>query len=109
MPVLPQAAGCLYPAPGRNLGCRVRASDQAPGRLTHVGSEVTIALVTRDRPELTALALESVREAAPGVRIVVLDSGSSPEALAELEARLGGVSLHRGFYPNAAAARNAAL
>jgi hypothetical protein len=77
--------------------------------MTCVGSDVTIAIVTRDRPDLTALAVESVRGSAPGVDIVVLDSGSAPEAIARLDEDLGDIALHRGSYRNAAAARNAAL
>jgi GT2 family glycosyltransferase len=74
-----------------------------------VGSGVTIAVTTRDRPVLTLLAVASARAAAPKARVIVVDSGSSPENLEQLRAGLGPVELHVGSYSNAAATRNAAL
>ena len=70
---------------------------------------VTIAVTTKDRPELTLRAVESARLGAPEARIVVVDSGSAEENLQRLQAGLGSIQLHTGAYPNAAAARNAAL
>jgi hypothetical protein len=78
-------------------------------RKADVESSVTIAVTTKDRPVLTQLAVESARAAAPKARIIVVDSGSSPENLERLRRGLGLVELHVGAYPNAAAARNAAL
>jgi glycosyltransferase involved in cell wall biosynthesis len=70
---------------------------------------VTVAITTKDRAALTLLAVDSARTSAPEARVLVVDSGSSPENLEHLQAELGSVELHAGTYPNAAAARNAAL
>jgi hypothetical protein len=70
---------------------------------------VTIAITTRDRPALTLLAVQSALGSAPESRVIVVDSGSSQENLEQLQAGLGSVEIHAGVYPNAAAARNAAL
>jgi glycosyltransferase involved in cell wall biosynthesis len=74
-----------------------------------VTHDVTIALTTKDRPGLTLLAVRSALTSAPGARILVVDSGSSPENLRRLEDGLESVELQAGTYTNAAAARNAAL
>ena len=86
----------------------------APKRLLEVTRvsvrrDVTIAITTKDRPAFTILAVNSARESAPQARIIVVDSGSSPENLETLRANAGHVDLHVGVYRNAAAARNAAL
>ena len=70
---------------------------------------VTIAITTKDRPAFTKLAVNSARDSAHEARIIVVDSGSSPENLENLRENLGPVDLHAGVYRNAAAARNAAI
>jgi GT2 family glycosyltransferase len=72
-------------------------------------NDITIAVTTRDRPALTLLAVDSARSAAPEARIIVVDSGSSPENVRRLQMGVKPGELHVGSYPNAAAARNAAL
>ena len=78
-------------------------------RTVAIIQDVTIAVTTKDRPDLTLLAVDSARASAPHVRIVVVDSGSTEANLHRLRTGLRHAELHIGSYPNAAAARNAAL